>query len=124
MDNLKTVRTSGADENTPSHAQYFSWINNTNEGSTEKQTKINLNFFRYLREKYGMQLDIYAWDAGNLDGANGTYEDFRSEKLKKQYPNGYAPVVEAARQIGVRMGVWGGLTASEIQKKRLTPVMK
>ena len=108
MDNLKTVRTSGADENTPSHAQYFSWINNTNEGSTEKQTKINLNFFRYLREKYGMQLDIYAWDAGNLDGANGTYENFKSEKLKKQYPNGYAPVVEAARQIGVRMGVWGG----------------
>jgi len=25
----------GADERTPSRAQYFSWINNTNEGATE-----------------------------------------------------------------------------------------
>ncbi len=32
----------GADETTPSLAQYFSWINNTNEGATEKQTLINL----------------------------------------------------------------------------------
>ena len=26
----------GADERTPSYSQYFSWINNTNEGSTEE----------------------------------------------------------------------------------------
>ena len=31
----------GADEKTPSLSQYFSWINNTNEGSTESQTLIN-----------------------------------------------------------------------------------
>ena len=35
----------GADEKTPSKAQYFSWINNTNEGATETQTQINLDFF-------------------------------------------------------------------------------
>ena len=29
----KTRATSGADEKTPSRAQYFSWINHTNEGS-------------------------------------------------------------------------------------------
>ncbi len=37
----------GAGENTPSIPYYFSWINNTNEGSTERQTMINLNFFRH-----------------------------------------------------------------------------
>ena len=59
----------GADENTPSRAQYFSWINNTNEGATEAQTITNLEFFKWLKDEYGMQLDIYAWDAGNLDNS-------------------------------------------------------
>ena len=31
----KTRLTAGADERTPSRSEYFSWINNTNEGSTE-----------------------------------------------------------------------------------------
>ncbi len=47
----KNVFTSGADEKTPSHPQYFSWINNTNEGATEEQTLININFFKYLRDR-------------------------------------------------------------------------
>lgn len=104
----KTVQTSGADENTPSRSEYFSWINNTNEGSTEKQTLVNLDFFRYLHKKFGMTLDIYAWDAGNLDGAGGSYEKLDGEKLSKQYPRGYKKVVERAKSIGTRMGVWGG----------------
>lgn len=58
----------GADEKTPSKAQYFSWINNTNEGATEAQTIINLEFFRWLYDEYGMRLDIYAFDAGAIDG--------------------------------------------------------
>ncbi|MDP6111407.1 MAG: hypothetical protein QGG53_06005, partial [Planctomycetota bacterium] len=58
----------GADEQTPSRSQYFSWINNTNEGSTEEQTRINLEFFRWLHDEFGMVLDIYAWDAGHIDG--------------------------------------------------------
>lgn len=41
----KTKLTVGADERTPSKAQYFSWINNTNEGSTEAQTLSNLDYF-------------------------------------------------------------------------------
>ena len=104
----KTKQTAGADEKTPSHAQYFSWINNTNEGSTEEQTLINLEYFKWMRDTYGMQLDIYAWDAGNLDGAQGTYETLDGPKLSRQYPNGYAPVVKAAADIGARMGVWMG----------------
>ena len=42
---------SGAEERTPSRSQYFSWINNTNEGSTEKHTLINLAFFKYLKDE-------------------------------------------------------------------------
>ena len=36
----------GADENTPSRSLFFSWINNTNEGATARQTQINLDFFK------------------------------------------------------------------------------
>ena len=31
MDIIKDKKTAGADEKTPSLAQYFSWVNNTNE---------------------------------------------------------------------------------------------
>ncbi|HSA96576.1 MAG TPA: hypothetical protein VLJ16_11015, partial [Acidobacteriota bacterium] len=50
----------GADENTVSQAHYFTWINNTSGGAPERQTLINLDFFRWLLETYGMKLDIYA----------------------------------------------------------------
>ncbi len=59
----------GADEKTPSRSEYFSWINNTNEGTTEKQTLSNMEFFCWLHDEYGMVLDIYAFDAGAIDGA-------------------------------------------------------
>ena len=59
----------GADEKTPSRSLFFSWINNTNEGATARQTQINLDFFKWLHDKYGMQLDIYAFVAGAIDGA-------------------------------------------------------
>ncbi len=104
----KTKITAGSDELTPSKPQYFSWINSTNEGSTEAQTLANLDYFRWLKDTYGMQLEIYAWDAGNLDGSRETYENFESPKIKKQFPNGYAPLAEAAEKIGIRLGVWCG----------------
>lgn len=104
----KTKKSSGADERTPSIPQYFSWINNTNEGSTEQQTMINLDYFKWLHDYYGMKVTIYAWDAGNLDGASGTYEGFDSPKLKLQYPNGYKPSVDKAAEFGCRLGVWCG----------------
>jgi hypothetical protein len=58
----------GATELSPSRSEYFSWINNRNEGSTEAQTLINLEFFKWLHDEYEMQFDIYAFDAGNIDG--------------------------------------------------------
>lgn len=104
----KTKRTSGADESAPSLPQYFSWINNTNEGSTERQTLINLEYFKWLHDYYGMKLKIYAMDCGNLDGAGGTYENFDGDKLKVQFPNKYKPCVDKAAEFGCRLGVWGG----------------
>ena len=104
---LKNKKDAGADQLTPSLPQYFSWVNNTNEGSTEEQTMINLDFFDYLKRTYGMQIKIYAWDAGNFDGSREHYGATEKEKLSKQYPNGYAPIAERAKKAGIRLGLWG-----------------
>lgn len=104
---IKNARDAGADQRTPSIPQYFSWINNTNEGSTEEQTLVNLDFFRYLKDTYGMELKIYAWDAGNFDGASEGYGDVHGEKFRAQYPEGYRNVVAKAAENGIRFGLWG-----------------
>ncbi len=97
----------GADEKTPSRAQYFSWIDNTNEGATESQTLANLGFFEWLHDEYGMILDIYAFDAGAIDGVR-FYGSTDSERFKKQFPNGFDPIYKKAKSIGTRLGLWGG----------------
>ena len=97
----------GADEKTPSRAQYFSWINNTNEGTTEEHTQINLDFFRWLKEAYGMQLDIYAFDAGAIDGKR-FYGSVHSDRFKRQFPYGFDSIYKKASLLGIRLGVWGG----------------
>ena len=94
-------------EQTPSYAQYFSWINNTNEGATEAQTLINLDFFQWLHDEYGMKLDIYAFDAGNID-APEYYGSMDTEKFKTQFPNGFDPIYQKAKSLGGRLGVWLG----------------
>ncbi len=104
---IKNSRDAGADNLTPSVAQYFSWINNTNEGSTEEQTLINLDFFRYMKDTYGMSIKIYAWDAGNFDGASEGYGNLQGEKFRSQYPEEYKRVVEKAKEMGIRFGLWG-----------------
>jgi len=103
----RTRETAGADNKTPSIPQYFSWISNTNEGATERQTIVNLEFFAWLKEAFGMEIKIYAWDAGNFDGASKHYGAQEKEKLKKQYPEGYKNVVAKAAEYGIRMGLWG-----------------
>ena len=97
----------GANEKTPARSEYFSWINNTNEGTTEKQTLSNLNFFQYLHDEYGMVLDIYAFDAGAIDGA-GFYGSIHSSKFKTQFPNGLLGLANKSVKMGTRFGVWGG----------------
>ena len=122
MKTEKEARFAGADERTPSVPQYFSWINSTNEGSTEEQTLINLDYFRYMRDTYGMRIALYAWDAGNFDGAAMGLGDTESEKFRSQYPNGYKKIVEKAAESGIRMGLWGSPDGfgddPETQKKR------
>lgn len=105
----KTKKTSGADEKTPSIHQYFSWINNTDEGGTEKQTLINLEYFKWLSDKYGMNIEIYALDEGNIDGPWGEHKHpYESEKTLKQYPNGLGKCAEKAAEFGCRLGIWAG----------------
>jgi hypothetical protein len=97
----------GADQNTPSRAQYFSWIDNTNEGSTEQQTLANLDFFKWLHDEFGMKLDIYAWDAGNLD-SSGECLTMDTHRFRAAYPRGWQPIADRAASFGCRMGLWGG----------------
>ena len=59
----------GADNTTPSKAMYFTWMNHGWEGSDEEQTLVNYRFFKWLYDTYGMKLDIYLFDAGNVDGS-------------------------------------------------------
>lgn len=97
----------GADENTPSRSHYFTWIDNTNEGTTAAQTKANLGFFQWLRDEYGMVLDIYAFDAGAIDAPN-YYGSPGTRKFKGQFPQGFGPLAEQAAGFGGRFGVWLG----------------
>lgn len=97
----------GADSNSVSLAHYFTWINNTSGGATEDQTMINLDFFKWLHDEYGMQLDIYAFDADILDGG-GNYRTLNSEKFKNNYPDSFGPVSKKSAEMGIRLGVWLG----------------
>lgn len=97
----------GADEGTPSRSQYFSWINNTNEGATEAHTLINMEFFQWLHDEYGMVLDIYAFDAGAIDGKR-FYGKMDSDRFRGQFPNGFGPIAKKAAAFGARLGIWGG----------------
>jgi len=94
-------------ELTPSIPQYFSWINNTNEGATEAHTLTNLKFFKWLHDEYGMNLGIYAWDAGNLDSQK-YYGSMTTDKFKGQFPTGWGPSAKLAQSFGCRLGIWGG----------------
>jgi hypothetical protein len=117
----------GADESTPSKSEYFSWINNTNEGPSESQTLINLDFFKWLRYEYGMKLDIYAFDAGTIDGKR-FYGSMHSDRFKRQFPNGFDPVFNKAKDIDIRLGIWCGPdgfgNTPEEEKDRIDQMVK
>ena len=94
-------------EKTPSIPQYFTWINNTNEGATEEQTLINLRFFKWLHDEFGMRLGIYAFDAGAIDSQQ-FYGRMDSERFRKQFPDGFKEIAELAKSFDCRLGLWGG----------------
>jgi len=101
------INPAGATETTPSHSEYFSWINHSFEGPTEKTTLAGLDFFRYLKETYGMQLDIYALDAGTIDGWK-LYDSMDSERVRQHFPRGFGPIAEFSAQDGTKLGMWCG----------------
>jgi len=102
----QTLPLSGATETTPSKSEYFSWINHAFEGGDAVRHKANLDFFRWLKDTYGMQLDIYSLEVA-LDGDN-IYGDTSSVKFKTMYPKGFGPLLEQGKQFGTSLGLWTG----------------
>ncbi len=106
------------DESSPSKSHYFDWINSQYEGTTEAQTLINLDFFQWLHDEYGMELDVYSLDVGNIDDGPYTagvgrlipyhYGTLDSPEFKAQFPQGFAPLVRKAAGFGGRLAVWMG----------------
>jgi len=112
----------GADEHTPSKAIYDSWLNDLWEGSTENKTIANLDFFKWLKDEYGMQLDIYTLDAGNLDqnpkyaedaknydiGLTKAYGSIETPRFMYNFTNGFHYITRKAKYMDCGIGIWLG----------------
>jgi hypothetical protein len=96
------------DSTSVSRSEYFSWINNAWEGGNSEQTRINLEFFGWLHDTYGMKLDIYALDAGNIDANHNYYGSVKSERFRSKFPDGFGALSRQAAGMGARLGMWGG----------------
>jgi len=113
-DNLQVTET------TPSKSMYFDWINVNWYGGNEHKVISNLKFFKWLHDEYGMHLDIYLLDAGNVDNGpscNGCVKDLKdapqyggieSEWFKTKYPAGLDSIVNLANSFGCKIGLWIG----------------
>jgi len=109
-------------ENTPSRSNYFDWINSEWPGSHQDKVLSNLDFFKWLYKEYGMQLDIYHMDAGNIDrspdwiseakdhgeGVTLAYGHIDDSRVREKFPDGFKSIVEKANGINTRMGIWLG----------------
>ena len=108
----------GANQRTPSRSHFFDWINSQYEGSTELHTLTNLEFFQWMHDEFGMVLDVYSLDVGNIDDGPYTagvgrlipahYGTMESEQFKRQFPRGFRPLVDKAAAFGCRLGIWLG----------------
>lgn len=45
---------------------------------------------------------------GNLDNPGDGYGTFEDAKYKRQFPRGFRPIVDKAKESGIRLGIWGG----------------
>ncbi len=104
-------------EDTPSKAIYFSWINHAWEGTDAIQTMANLDFFKWMYDEYGMKLDLYLIDAGTLDEGpecigklfgDNRYGSLDSKPFLQKFPEGLGPVSFKAGTFGCRLGMWLG----------------
>lgn len=120
----------GPDSTYPSQSYYFDWISSQYEGTTEDQAMAQLEFFKYLHDEYGMTLDIYSLDVGNIDDGPYTagvgrlipyhYGNLESKEFRKQFPNGFGPLADKAAEFGCRLGIWlgpGGFIGTEAEKQ-------
>jgi len=98
----------GADELTPSKSMFCDWLNSEWPGSNERKTLANLDFFKWLHDEYGMKLDIYLLDAGNVCGGDRLYRSLDSRGFRDKFPNGIEPLYEKAKAFGCRLGFWLG----------------
>jgi hypothetical protein len=103
-------------ESSPSKAIYFDWINRNWYGSNAKKIEANLNFFKWLHDEYGMQLDIYLMDAADIDQGPAcasdpglpAYGSLETPWFKKRFPDGFGPLADLAESFGCRLGIWLG----------------
>ena len=112
------VRPAPIDARSPSRAYYFDWINSQYEGTTEEHSLVNLEFFRWMHDEYGMELDVYLLDVGNIDdgpytaGVGRLIPDhlggLQSESFIEQFPDGFGPLRDKAAESGCRLGIWLG----------------
>jgi len=120
----------GANNQTPSVAMYFDWVNRNWRGSNETKALTGLDFFKWLNHDYGMKLDIFMLDAGVFDNGprckampgRPDYGDFNSPWFTKAYPNGFNKIFKKASSFDCRLGLWVGVdgfgdTQNEAQKR-------
>lgn len=131
---LETI--SGINERTPSKSNYFDWINSEWPGSNREKVMANLDFFEWLNKEYGMNLDIYHMDAGNIDRSPSwipeatDYEEaltlaygyIDDQRVREKFPDGFKSIVEKANSFNTRMGIWlgpdgYGTTDTEAEKR-------
>lgn len=106
----------GADEKTPSLAMYFDWINRNWYGSNEKKVLSDLDFFKWMKASYGMQLDVFLLDAGMFDNGPNcnsivgrpAYGNLSSPWFTKAFPDGFKKIFERADAMDTRLGLWIG----------------
>lgn len=120
----------GADNHTPSVAMYFDWVNRNWRGSDERKALTGLDFFKWMKQTYGMQLDIFMLDAGVFDNGprckaipgRPAYGDLNSPWFTTAYPHGLEDIYQKAASFDCRLGLWLGVdgfgnTAEDAQKR-------
>lgn len=107
---------SAYDDRSPSLALYFDWINRNWYGSNEQKVLKDLDFFNWMKTRYGMQLDIFLLDAGMFDNGphcssvpnRPAYGDLSSPWFTRAFPHGFRTIAKKAALSGIRLGLWIG----------------
>ncbi|MCD6332379.1 MAG: hypothetical protein J7L89_03815, partial [Bacteroidales bacterium] len=91
----------------PFKTLYFDWLTHDNSGPLEEEILASVRALKVLRERYGLQFDLYNADAGLVESA-GTYFDDYKETFRKRYPEGLQRISEAMQQEQMKLALWIG----------------